>query len=135
MFSSNVRGMRRKKYESLKGYNVKNTAAVPALQSCFEGTNVVQHGTLSHNHLLLVLLCWKTGALGAIPEDATEQEKALSKLFDRAGHWDPAAVAAYDPQVETVFKEGLLMEVLSHKMLQEEPRACSLITQALNCGH
>ncbi len=31
--------------------------------------------------------------------------------------------------------DGLEMEVLSYKIYMEEPQACSLISQALNCGN
>ena len=43
-----------------------------------------------------------------------------------------AAVAACDDDLDRVLKDGLEMEVLSWKMLVEEPTAASLISQALN---
>ena len=85
------------------------------------------HGTLAHGHLLLVLLGLQTGATWALPED-------LKKLLDQSGAIDFAAVAAYDPAVAALCRDGLDMEVLSWKLYMDEPGGCSLISQALNKG-
>ena len=85
------------------------------------------YGTLSHSHLLLVLLAWANGANWNV-----EDEPNLCKLLNPDGSFYNAAVAACDADLERVFRDGLLMEVLSWKMLVEEPTAASLISQALN---
>ena len=85
------------------------------------------YGTLSHSHLLLVLLSWLNGA-----EWKIEDEPNLSKLLNPDGTFNTAAVAACDEDLERVLRDGLQMEVLSWKMLVEEPTAASLISQALN---
>ena len=85
------------------------------------------YGTLSHSHLLLVLLAWLMGA-----DWKVQYEPNMCKLLNPDGSFYNAAVAACDADLERVLREGLLMEVLSWKMLVEEPTAASLISQALN---
>ena len=85
------------------------------------------YGTLSHSHLLLVLLSWLNGAVWKV-----EDEPNLSNLLNPDGSFNSAAVAACDEDLDRVLRDGLLMEVLSWKMLVEEPTAASLISQALN---
>ena len=85
------------------------------------------YDTLSHSHLLLVLLAWANGA-----DWNGEDEPNLCKLLNPDGSFYNAAVAACDADLERIFRDGLLMEVLSWKMLVEEPTAASLISQALN---
>ena len=86
------------------------------------------YGTLEHGHLLLVLLGLQTGATWALPEDLGK------KLLDQSGAINWAAVAAYDPAVAALCRDGLDMEVLSWKLYMDEPGGCSLISQALNKG-
>ena len=85
------------------------------------------YGTLSHSHLLLVFLAWANGANWNVEDDPN-----LCKLLNPDVSFYNAAVAACDADLERVFRDGLLMEVLSWKMLVEEPTAASLISQALN---
>ena len=51
------------------------------------------------------------------------------------GTFNSAAVAAGDEGLQRVMRDGLDMEVLSWKMMIEEPTAASLISQALNTAH
>ena len=88
------------------------------------------YGTLSHSHLLLVLLAWANGANWNV-----EDEPNLCKLWNPDGSFYNAAVAACDADLERILTDGLLIEVLSWKMLVEEPTAASLISQALNTAH
>ena len=97
------------------------------LEKCFSLINDIMYGTLSHSHLLLVLLSWANGA-----EWKIEDEPNLSKLLNPDGTFCNAAVAACDADLERILRYGLSMEVLSWKMLVEEPTAASLISQALN---
>ena len=53
--------------------------------------------------------------------------RILRKLFNLDGSFNNAAVAVYDDDLDRVLKDGLEMEVLSWKMLVEEPPAASLI--------
>ena len=117
-------------YESYTVWNKKHCVGAELLDTCFVGTDAM-YGTLSHSHLLLVLLCWSSGARwGLVDEDGNprycNQDKSL----------DIAAVAASQNAVEmlSVIKEGLAMEVLSWKIYLEEPKGCSLISHAFNRG-
>ena len=88
------------------------------------------YATLSHSHLLLVLLSWSNGAVWQL-----EDEPTLSKLLNINGAFSDVAVAALDDGLDRVLKDGLIMEVLSWKIMEEEPSAASLISQAINIGN
>ena len=113
-------------YESYLHFNRKNTCH-PFFSACFNEQSDVMYGTLSHSHLLLVLLTFMNGGHWKAEED-------LMHLLNPDGSFRPAAVAAADGQLEKLLKDGLKMEVLSWKMCREEPNACSLISQALNAA-
>ena len=98
----------------------------PRLEVCFKDQDTA-YGTLSHSHLLLILLSFVNGAKWNVPAE-------FAKLLDVNGRWDFAAVAAKDPSLAQLCQDGLRMEVLSWKIWTEEPDACSLISQALNRG-
>ena len=108
--------------ERYTAYNKRKCSEKPLFSNCFEGNDVL-YGNLSHNHLLLVLLCWAKAAQWDEPE-----------LCDAEGALDLAAVAAKDPAFGSLVSEGLLMEQLSYKMHFEEPDAACLISNALNKG-
>ena len=112
-------------YESYVDFNRKNTDH-PFLSACFSDQSDVMYGTLSHSHLLLVLLNFANGGHWKVEED-------LRKMLRPDGSFLPAAVAASDGELEKLLKDGLKMEVLSWK-IREEPTACSLISQALNAA-
>ena len=116
-------------YESYADYNVRNCDH-QYLARCFLNALGIMYATLSHSHLLLVLLSWLNGA-----DWKLEDEPTLSKFLNANGAFCDAAVAALDDALERVLRDGVLMEVLSWKMMEEEPTAASLISQALNTGH
>ena len=66
------------------------------------------------------------------PIEVDSKYAALKKLQDPDGRWSMNAVAAKDQNFQDLVQTGLRMEVLSWKILVEEPGACSLISQALN---
>jgi len=66
------------------------------------------------------------------PIEVDSKHAALKKLQDPDGRWSMSAVAAKDQNFQELVQTGLRMEVLSWKILVEEPGACSLISQALN---
>ena len=80
-----------------------------------------------HTRSSCSLLAWANGAHWNV-----EDEPNLCKLLNPDGSFYNAAVAACDADLERVLRDGLSMEVLSWKMLVEEPTAGSLISQALN---
>jgi hypothetical protein len=115
-----------KPYESHSRYNRRQCDG-HVLSKCFGPDIDIMYGTLSHSHLLLVLLCYLRGAKLKMPEK-------WKHLLDSDGCLNVAAVAEMDTALATLCKDGLYMEVLSWKMYVEEPTACSLISQALNTG-
>jgi hypothetical protein len=66
------------------------------------------------------------------PIEVDSKYAALKKLQDPDGRWSMNAVAAKDQNFQELVQTGLRMEVLSWKILVEEPGACSLISQALS---
>ena len=120
----------RSAYPAVAGYSEFNVANCvdPRLKVCFEEQPGTSYGTLSHSHLLMVLLSFTNGAKWNVPQE-------FRGLLNEDGGWDFSAVAAKDPALGQLCKEGLSMEVLSWKLYAEEPDACSLISQALNRGH
>jgi len=128
----NVRPSHGGVYEAYFAYNKRKTSAVAALQTCFNKTLAMSYGTLSHSHLLLILLAMSTGAKWPILKGS--QYESLKKLQDPDGRWNMAALTAKDENFKELIKNGLRMEVLSWKMLIEEPDACSLISQAMQKG-
>ena len=105
----------------------KDNCADPRLQACFQEQTDTLYGTLSHSHLLLILLSFVQGASWDVPEQ-------YRGLLNSDGGWNFAAVAAKDPVVMQLCRDGPTMEVLSWKIYVEEPDACSLRSQALNRG-
>ena len=116
-------------YETYADYNIRQCDHL-FLEKCFSYLNDIMYGTLSHSHLLLVLLSWANGA-----EWKLEDEPQWRHMLNPDGTFYNAAVAACDEDLERVMRGGLDMEVLSWKMLVEEPTAASLISQALNKAH
>ena len=119
-------------YEPYGDYNIRQCDH-KYLVECFSQLHDIMYGTLSHSHLLLVLLSWLNGAEWKIDDEPNLSH--LSKLLNPDGTFNTAAVAACDEDLASVLRDGLQMEVLSWTMLVEEPTAASLISQALNTGH
>ena len=61
-------------------------------------------------------------------------EEKWKSLVDDHGRWIMSAVAARDERAGRLCETGICMEVLSWKMVVEEPEACGIISQALNRG-
>ena len=116
-------------YETYLEMNRRKTSAVAELCSCFSDHLDVLVGTLSHSHLLLVLLSWVTGA--------TWEFDAPRPWCDSTGKLDLEAVASREnfEQMRDVISNGLEMETLSWKIYKEEPTGCSTISYALNKGN
>ena len=77
-------------YETYADYNIRQCDHL-FLDKCFSHLNDIMYGTLSHSHLLLVLLSWLNGA-----EWKIDDEPNLSKLLNPDGTFNTAAVAACD---------------------------------------
>ena len=83
----------------------------------FEEHTDTSYGTLSHSHLLRVLLSFVRGAKWNVPAE-------FRKLIDVDGGWDFAAVAARDPALKQLCHEGLYMEILSWKLCNYGRTSC-----------
>ena len=120
-------------YEGIGNYNERMTSSSDVLQTCFTKITArgVVVGTLSHTHLLLLLLCIAKGAKWA----TTDSEGQMTFPCNNDGYIDTAAVAAADAVLKVLLREGLDMEILSYKIYLEEPSACVLISNALNRGN
>ena len=116
-------------YHTILQFNEAHTSGKQDLKSCFSACKSLEFGTLSHSHLTLVLRCWLTNATWGITKD-----DFLFDFINKSGQLDLPAVAVKDPCFAKVANEGLWMEVLSYKMMLEEPTAASLISNALNKG-
>lgn len=116
-----------KAYETYRSFNLRCSTS-PELKDCFSCESDVMYGTLSHSHLLLTMLSLHNKGRWALP-------KKFEELASADGTINPDAVADKDPELAKVWAEGLSMEVLSWKIMEEEPMACSLISQALNKGN
>ena len=119
-------------YVTMLEHNKIKTAGT-MLEPCFTGS-AAQYGTLSHSHLLLVLLSWLNGAKWKISAVAAAGKKDWSKIVDRDGRLLLDALGDEDP-LKKICKEGLDMEILSYKLEKENPGGSSKISQAMNKGN
>ena len=124
------------KAASFTAFNENGCAGQDFLQKCFQAEALsvvgVRYGLLSHNHLLLVLLCWLHSA------DWNLDEEELSFIpVNASGGLDLEAAVAVECLAEPVktVQEGLLVEVLSGKINTEEPGGACLISTALNSNN
>ena len=117
-------------FEALSDYNRRNCIH-PYLAQCFDEKSDVMYGTLSHSHLVLVLLSILNGANWRV----ADERQGWTRMLHPDGSFNSVAVAAMDGELASLLQNGLYMEVLSWKIHQEEPTACSLISQSLNNAH
>ena len=121
--------------ESYGEYNRLKCLGQPLLKSCFGVESNVAFGMLSHNHLLLLLLCWANSAKWELNE---REQGILGKALNAEGRLDVDTAVAADnnfAELKKIVTQGLLVEVLSWKINVEEPGACSVISAALNAAN
>ena len=92
---------------SLKEYNKQMTAGSKCLDTCFSDESrgsgsIIAWGTLAHSHLLLVLLCYATGAKWGIVDDKGKPKYPSGK----DGRLDKSAVAEKDRVSRNSSKTG-----------------------------
>ena len=109
-------------------YNQIKCHGSQVLSACFGTDAVVTHGMLTHNHLLLVLLCWLNNAVWELTE---AERKILAVGSDGRLNLEAAVAVTNLQELHTICQEGLMVEVLSWKM-EVEPGACVLVSNALN---
>ena len=118
------------KHSTIRAYNQLRTAPDPLLQLCFPQSmsSTILFGTLSHSHLLLVLLSF-------LYSGEWKHKDAHGKYTypcDSQGCLATLAVCERDPVLRKLLDHGMSMEVLSYKIYLEEPEACILISNAMN---
>ena len=120
-------------YEGIGRYNLECCRGAAYLDTCFTDAQAraVIVGTLSHSHLLLVLLCIAAGAKWNVL-DETKDDGTMKFPCDANGFLNRSALADMDPVLQQLLIEGLEMEILSYKIYLEEPFACIAISNALN---
>ena len=120
-------------YISASVYNAEQSTKDELLTTCFKAPHEdVRQSLLVHNHIVLVLRAFLTNAqwdLNPIPEKGIV-------FCDDKGRLSITAVAASPngKELAELVDEGIDCEVLSWTMDVEEPKAASVISQAMNTG-
>ena len=124
-----------KKYMTYQAYNLNAVAGVPQLRSCFSTAHSGQFGTISHSHLLLVLLSLKNNAVWDLDGMPADYDCLRALQDGKNGPWKWSAIASKDPECEALVRDGLLMEVLSWQIYKDDPDGAALVSAALNKGN
>ena len=117
--------------QTFHAYNLQQVAGSP-LVVCFTVASSIHIGLLGHNHLLLVLLCFKNGA----KFEWSESEKAYMPL-NADGCLDLELCKGNDNFTDlfTLLSEGMMTDLLGWQIHVEQPDACGLISAALNSAN
>jgi len=121
-------------YVSGSTYNGECSRKDELLITCFQEPYAdVRFMALAHNHMILILRAFITGAKWDLPGNAAKN----IRFCDEEGKLSLAAVAESPNgrELAELVKEGLDGELLSWRMDMEEPDAASVISHALNKGH
>jgi len=108
---------------SIHDFNMKSCEGNPNLTPSVDGM-VMSHGTLSHSHLNQVF----KNILGRI-------SVKTERITDSQGRLSVAMLESHDPVFAKYCREGVLWEVLSHKLQEEEPDGPNIIQAAGNSTH
>ena len=121
---------------SASAHNAANCAKDALLVTCFNPPyNDVRHSLLSHNHMMLAIRAFITDAQWDIP--AIDEDDKHITFCDAVGRLSTSAVAE-SPNgrgLAELINDGVLVDVLSWKMDEEEPDAAGIISEALNSAH
>ena len=119
-------------YKTFREYNIAKVRSVSALRPAFTETITCQFGTLSHSTLVVGLLCLLNGAVWDLTEE--HRGKGLETMqTGEAGAWNVEALMKHDAQLAEVLRDGISVEVLSWRIMLEEPMGtCAKISHALN---
>ena len=122
---------RPKDYETIMDYNMRKSRNNGILASCFDETDNILYGLLAHCHLLLILRAWRNGAKWGLTTSGGAQ------LLDQDGKLSVSLAATHEntKDLAEVISLGMLVEVLSWKLLREEPDAGVTISAAFNQDH
>ena len=114
-------GQRPPNYVTIHNWNRLKTEGIPGLVAVVSDDHVISLGLLSHNHLLLVLKGFAHAAKWDVP-----------KLCGPDGKASLAKLRLHDAEFAKKAEGFLKIEVLSWRIMVEEPRAAALISKALN---
>ena len=101
----------------------------------------IMYGTLSHSTLNQLMrnissrcpvIAGKTAADFEQDASAVAEDESLSRIVDSSGKLSPGMLQAIDPAFAEAVHTGLLWEVLSSTIEEEEPDGCAVIQAALN---
>ena len=104
----------------VQAFNDRALQGDPLLTPSIEGI-AAQYGSLSHSHLNQVF----KNILGKLPLGVPE-------ISDREGRACVKVLAEVDEKLAKACEEGLMWEILSHKIRDEEERGCEIIQAAAN---
>ena len=119
-------------YMSIECYNRTKTAAVAAFDKLWANNTGMLYGTLSHTHLLLVLLSIRNGAAWPLEKLGAEFQDLAKYKDGKDGPWKWSAVADQDADLKECVELGLTWEVLSFQLYLDNPAGASMISNALN---
>jgi hypothetical protein len=122
------KNLQSKEVKDILERNKEKVAGVEELSTCFDDREIL-FGTLSHSQLVLVPLCWMTGAPWHLMQD-----DGAPYMCTEEGCLDIKAIADVNNAVEMlqIIREGIEVEVLAYQIYMEEPDGCSLTSQALS---
>ena len=97
----------------------------------------ISYGTLSHstlNQLMRNIVSRCPIADGSTSSVVTESsgDGDMSRIVDGMGKLSVGLLQMIDPAFAKAVQSGLLWEILSHKIEEEEPEGCAIIQSALN---
>ena len=85
--------------ETIQSFNRRHCQG-PILGCCFDSSNDILYGTLSHSHLLLVMLLLLNGGIWKVPD-------GMRKFFNHDGRWSFEKLIAENPNAEKLQTLGL----------------------------
>ena len=113
-------------------YNKAKSHGDILLEKCFPASFALQFAFLSHNHLGFIVKAFRGGAQWDSPP--VSLCGTMVPLCDAAGRLTLEHIAKHPngEELAAVCGLGMLAEVLSYKITDEEPLACGIISRALN---
>ena len=99
---------------------------------------VVSYGTLSHstlNQLMRNIFSRcpiVAGSTSSVVTECPGEDDGISRIVDSTGKLSVGLLQQVDPAFANAVQSGLLWEILSHTIEDEEPDGCAVIQSALN---
>ena len=122
-----------KEYVSYRARNKDQTQSVASLKQAFSEISTFSYGALSHCTLALGLMCIKHGAVWELPPE--HKGKGLEQFMTGpGGAWDYRSMKKHSKfkDLIDVLENGMSYEILSWKILLDDPHGPRQISAALN---